>query len=84
MMDDLTFEVRVRFRGRDLHLTKIVTQDDIDDMRPPRGPVGPMDMSEVYRRGERRQRFIDMLAANLAQALANGMIEENERRLKYG
>ena len=73
MYDDFTCEARVRFRGKDLALNKIVARVELDDMAPARGPVDPFNYNFVQQAAERRQRFIDMISAEFAHALTEAL-----------
>lgn len=73
MFEEFTCEVRVRFRGKDLALNKIVSRVELEDMLPVKGPVDPLNFGDIYKRQERRQRFIDMVSAQIATAMTDGL-----------
>ena len=59
-----------------LHLNQIITEVDLDEIMPPRGPVMTHDDQYNFQRtAERRERFISLFAAQVAQALTEGIFK---------
>lgn len=76
MDDEFTCEARVRFRGEDLHLNRIIARFDLQEILPPRNPpMDPMDLSLVQQASERRRRFVDMIAAEFAHTLTEALFK---------
>lgn len=74
--DEFVCEARVRFRGKDLALDRIVSRIDLEGMLPPRGLTGPFDYPRVVKASERRKRFVDMLASEFAHALTEALYSD--------
>lgn len=55
-----------------LHLNQIITEVDLDEIMPPR-VVTHDDYDNFQRTAERRERFISLIAAQVAQALIEGI-----------
>lgn len=72
--DEIRCEARVTFRGKELHLNRLIIQADIEDMLPPRYPImDPFELSIRVEQTERRRRFVDCVAAEFAQALTEAL-----------
>lgn len=80
MFDELTCEARVRFRGKDLALNKIIARIDLEEILPSwNPPMTPADMADHVKRDERRHRFVDMLASEFAHALTEALHADLKR-----
>lgn len=72
--NDICIRAEVQFHGKTLHLNRLIMQFDLEDLLPARGPfIDPYDMVNVQQRAERRQRAVDLIAAQFAQALLEGI-----------
>lgn len=74
----LTIEANVRLpSGELIHLSKLVTRWDFDEVSPPKGPVSPFDTHSSFReQAERRQRWVDAVSAQFALALTQAIYEK--------
>lgn len=77
--DEFVCEARVRFRGRDLALDKIISRINLDEIVPMQGPANPFDYNLYQQNAERRKRFIDMVASEFAHALTQALYSEECR-----
>ena len=80
MFDEFVCEARVRFRGKDLALNKIIARVVLEDIMPVRGVVDEFDMMRLSQGDERRRRFVDMISAEFAHALTEALFEMGEQR----
>lgn len=77
MMDEFTCEARVRFRGKDLALNRIVARAELEDIMPPRHAImDPLGMSQEMQSQERRRRLVDYIAGEFAHALTEALFAE--------
>ena len=77
--DKFECQARVLFCGKELHFCKIVTQMSLETVAPYRHPfANPGDYIQAEQRAERRRRFVDMIAAEFAQALTEALYKTDE------
>lgn len=79
--EDFTLESRVRYAGQTLALNQIVSRINLEDIMPIDGPVEPSYFMVAQETSERRRRFIDMIAAEVAHALTEALFEARQKRL---
>ena len=74
--DEFICEARVRFRGKDLALDKIISRVDLGEIIPERGPIDSIHYMDHQQKLERRKRFIDMVTSEFAHALTEALFSE--------
>ena len=78
MNEEFTCQARVMWRGKELHLNKIVAQIDLDEIIPekfiPPNPT-PHDLYAINVRDERRRRFVDFISSEFAHALTEALFK---------
>lgn len=75
MIDEFICEARVRFRGQDLSLNKIVARVDLEEIAPLCGPILPSEVPDYHQRAERRRRLVDYIAGQFAHALTEALFK---------
>jgi len=78
MNEEFTCQARVMWRGKELHLNRIVAQIDLDGILPQKliSPTPmPKELYELNNNLERRRRFIDLLSAEFAHALIEALFK---------
>ena len=80
MLSDFECDARVRYQGGVLALNKIISEIDIEDIMPSRNPISdPFEFNYLNQKSERRRRFVDMIAAEFAQALTEALYKIGEK-----
>jgi len=82
MNEEFTCQARVMWRGKELHLNRIVAQIDLDEIIPPHMLMHEdpsiVSLHELSNRNERRRRFVDLISAEFAHALTEALFKVKE------
>ncbi len=83
MNEEFTCQAKVIWRGKELHLNKILAQINLDEITPeefiPPNPT-PHDLYAINVRDERRRRFVDLISAEFAHALTEALFKMPDDR----
>jgi len=85
MNEEFICQARVVWRGKELHLNRIVAQIDLDEIIPPhmlmREEPSVVSLNELSDRNERRRRFVDLISAEFAHSLTEALFKMPDDRV---
>ncbi len=84
MNEEFMCQAKVMWRGKELHLDRIVAQIDLDEIIPPhmlmREEPTVVSLNELSNRNERRRKFVDLISAEFAHALTEALFKMPDDR----